>query len=145
MHVTQKMLDAHHVHDFTWTDKIYKAELIRFSSWFKTSATAGFKPTELHTTEYIPKRNSILDDGSGLLSEEAINSIRAAEDVQLDIIDVNISQSFEQAEKWPTFATSTRAWLQKSTIWRLLRPSKMARARNSQLLNMNLRRWRKSS
>jgi hypothetical protein len=43
----------------------------------------------------------IIDDGPGVLSDQAINWIRATEDVQLEIIDANLSESLEQAEKFP--------------------------------------------
>ena len=92
--------DTHDTHDVSFTDKIDKAESIRFSSRFKTSTTAGFQPTELRTTEYITNRMKIIDDGPGVLSDQAINWIRATEDVQLEIIDANLSESLEQAEKF---------------------------------------------
>ena len=47
------MHDTHDMHEVSFTDKIDKAESIRFSIRFKTSATTGFQPTELRTTEYI--------------------------------------------------------------------------------------------
>jgi hypothetical protein len=78
---------------------IYKAELIRITSRFKTSATPDFKPTELCMTEYITKRICTVEDSPELLSEQAINWIRAAEAVQLETMDVNISESLLQAEK----------------------------------------------
>jgi len=87
-------------HDVSFTDKIDKAESIRFSSRFKTSTTAGFQPTELSTTEYITNRMKIIDNSPGVLSDQAINWIRATEDVQLEIIDANLSESLEQAEKF---------------------------------------------
>jgi len=42
----------------------------------------------------------IIDDSPGVLSHQAINWIRATEDVQLEIIDGNLSESVEQAEKF---------------------------------------------
>jgi hypothetical protein len=42
----------------------------------------------------------IIDDGPGVLSDQAINWIRATEDVQLEIINANLSESLEQAEKF---------------------------------------------
>jgi hypothetical protein len=42
----------------------------------------------------------IIDDGPGVLSEQAINWIRATKDVQLEIIDANLSESLEKAEKF---------------------------------------------
>jgi len=88
----------HDTHDVSFTDKIDKAESIRFSSRFKTSTTAGFQPTELRTKEYITHRLKIIDDGHGVLSDQAINWIRATEDVQLEIIDATLAKSLEQAE-----------------------------------------------
>jgi len=41
----------------------------------------------------------IIDDGPGVLSDQAINWIRVTEDVQLEIIDANLSESLEQGEK----------------------------------------------
>ena len=58
----------------------------------------GFPPTELRTTEYITNLMTIIDDGPGVLSDHAINWIRATEDVQLEIFDANLSESLEQAE-----------------------------------------------
>jgi len=80
--------------------KSTKPKSIRFSSRFKTSTTAGFQPTERHTTEYITHQIKIIDDGPGVLSDQAINWIRAVEDVQLEIIDANLCESLEQAEKF---------------------------------------------
>jgi hypothetical protein len=93
--------DTHDTHDVSFTDKIDKAASIRFSSRFKTSTTAGFQPTELCTTEYITNRMKIIDDGPRVLSDQANNWIRAMEDVQLEIIDANLSESLEQADKFP--------------------------------------------
>jgi len=42
----------------------------------------------------------IIDDGPGVLSYQAIDWIRATEDVQLEILDANLSESLEQAEKF---------------------------------------------
>ena len=42
----------------------------------------------------------IIDDGPGVLSDQAINWIRATEDIQLEIIDVDLSKSLEQTEKF---------------------------------------------
>jgi hypothetical protein len=92
--------DTHYTHDVSSTDKFDTAESIRFSSRFKTSTTAGFQSTELSTTEYITNRMKIIDAGPGVLSNQAINWIRATEDVQLEIIDANLSESLEQAEKF---------------------------------------------
>jgi len=92
--------DTHYTHNVSFTDKIDKTESIRFSSRLKTSTTAGFQPTELRTIESITNRMKIIDDGPGVLSDQAINWIRAMEDVQLEIIDANLSESVEQAEKF---------------------------------------------
>ena len=99
-HDTHDTHNAHDAHDVSLTDKIDRAESIRFSSRFKTSATAGFQPTELCTTEYVTNRMKVINDGPGLLSDQAINWIRAAEDVKLEINDANLSESLEQAEKF---------------------------------------------
>jgi len=92
--------DTPDTHDVSFTDKIDQAESIRFSSRFKTSTTAGFQPTDLRTTEYITNQMKIIDDSPGVLSDQAINWIRATEDIQLQIIDANLSESLEQAEKF---------------------------------------------
>ena len=92
--------DTHNTHNVSFTDDIDKAESIRFSSRFKTSTSVGLQPTELCTTEYITNRMKIIDDSPGVLSDQAINWIRATEDVQLEIIDANLSESLEQAEKF---------------------------------------------
>jgi len=41
----------------------------------------------------------LIDDSPGVLSDEAINWIRATEDIQLEMTDANPSESIEQAEK----------------------------------------------
>jgi len=92
--------DTHVTQNVSFTNKIDKAESIRFCSRFKTSTTSGLQPTELRTTEYIANRMKIIEDGPGVLSDQEINWIRATGDVQLDIIDDNLSESLEQAEKF---------------------------------------------
>ena len=92
--------DTQDTHDVSFTDTIDKAESIRFSSRFKTSTTVGFQPTEHRTTEYISNQMKIIDDGPGVFPDQAINCIRATEDVQFEIIDANLSKSLEQAEKF---------------------------------------------
>jgi len=92
--------DTHDMHDFSFTDKIDKAEPIRLNSRFKTSSTAGFQHTGLLIRDYITNRIKIIDDGLGVLSDQAINLIRAKEDVQLEISGANLSESLEQAEKF---------------------------------------------
>jgi len=42
----------------------------------------------------------VMDDGPGVLSDQAINSIRGTENVQLEIIEDNPFKSLEQAEKF---------------------------------------------
>jgi len=39
----------------------------------------------------------VINDGPGPLSDQAFNWIRAMKDVQLEIIDANLSESLEQA------------------------------------------------
>jgi len=41
-----------------------------------------------------------INDRPGVLSDQAINWIRATEDIQLEITDANLSESLEQAEKF---------------------------------------------
>jgi len=94
------MHGMHNTHDVSFTDKIDKAESIRFSSRFEISTTVGFQPTELRTTEYITNQMKIIDDGPGVLSDQAINWIKATEDVQLEIIDATHSESLEQTTKF---------------------------------------------
>jgi len=94
-----EILDLHTAQDVSGMYTIYKAEFIRITSRFKTSATPDFKPTELCMTEYITKQIITVEDSSELLSEQAINWIRTAEDVQLETMYANISESFSQAEK----------------------------------------------
>jgi len=93
------MHDMHDMQDVSFTDKIDKAESIRFTSRFKTSTTAGFQPTELCTTEYITNRMKLIDESPGVLSNQALNGIRATEEVQSEIIDANLSERLEPAEK----------------------------------------------
>jgi hypothetical protein len=94
------MHDTHDAEDVWFTDKIDKAESIRYRSRFETSATAGFQPTELRTAEYATNRMNVIEDGPGHLSDQAFNWIRATEDVQLEIIDANLSESLEQIGKF---------------------------------------------
>jgi len=100
MHNTHNTHDPHNAQDVSFTDNIDKEDSIRFSSRFKTLVTAGFQPTEHRTTEYVTNRMKAIEDGPGLLSDQAINWIRATEDVQQQIIDSNLSESLEQAEKF---------------------------------------------
>jgi hypothetical protein len=115
MHETHDMHDLHDMHDthdtynthdpndaqdVSFTDKIDRAESIRFSSRFKTSATVGFQPTELRTTEYVTNRMKVIDDGPGLLCDDVINCTRATENVKLIISDANLFNSLERAEKF---------------------------------------------
>jgi len=92
--------DMHDMHDVCFSDQIHKAESIRFSSKFRTSTTAGFQPTELRTTGYVTNWMKVIHDGPVVLSDQAINWIWATEDVQLELIDANLSESLEQAEKF---------------------------------------------
>jgi hypothetical protein len=94
------MDDTHDTHDVSSTDKIDQAESIRFSNRFRTSTTAGFQPTEHCTTEYVTNRMKVIDEGPGVLSDQALNWIRATEDVQSEIIDANLSESIEHAVKF---------------------------------------------
>ena len=57
--------DMHDTQDVRFTDKIDKAESIRFRSGFQTSFTAGFQHTELRTTKYITNRMKIIDNRLG--------------------------------------------------------------------------------
>jgi len=91
----------HDTYNVSFTDKIEIAASIRFPIRFKTSTTAGFQHAKLRTTEYIINRMKIIDDSPGVLSDQAFNWIRATEDVQLEFIDANLSESLEQAEKFP--------------------------------------------
>jgi hypothetical protein len=92
--------DTHNPQDVSVTNKIHKAKAIRTSSRIKTSTTTGFQPTELRTTDYITKQMKIIDDVPGVLSKQAINWSRATVDVQLGILDANLSERLQQAEKY---------------------------------------------
>jgi len=74
------------------------AESIRFSSRFMTSATVGFQPAALHTRQYVTHRINVMDHGPGHLSQYAIDSNRAMEDIRQEIIDANLSESVEHTE-----------------------------------------------
>jgi len=65
-----------------------------------SSATTDFQSTELHRTVYGTKQMNIIDDGPEHFSEQAINLIRATEDVWLEIMDVHHAESFEQAKNF---------------------------------------------
>jgi hypothetical protein len=97
---THNMHNMHNTQDVCFTNKIDKAESIRYSSRFKTSPTASFQPTELRITELITNLIKVIKDGPRLRSDEAINWIWATKDVQLEIIDANLSKSNEQAKKF---------------------------------------------
>ena len=114
--------DTHDMHDVSFTDKIYKAESIMFSSRFKTSTTAGFQPTEIRTTEYITNRMKIIDDGPEVLSDQAIHWIRATDDVQLEIIDANLSEILEQAEKFAKICDLNESFAAKVKDWEATEP-----------------------
>jgi hypothetical protein len=101
---------VHNAKDLTFTDKIDKAEPIRFSSWFKTSATTGFQPTERVTTEYILNWIKAIDGSPGLWSAQAINCIRATEDVQLEIIDGNLPSTLEHADMIAKICVLNESW-----------------------------------
>jgi hypothetical protein len=92
--------DAYDAQDVSFKDKIDQADSIRFSSKFATLTTAGFEPAELRTAEYFTKRKKVIDDGPEHLLDQAINWIKATEDVQLEIINAGLSESLEQAEKF---------------------------------------------
>ena len=87
--------DMHDTHNVSFTNKIGNSESIRFSSRFKASTTVGFQTTELRSTEFITNRIMVIDDGLGVLSDLAMNRIRAPEDMQLEMIDANLSESVE--------------------------------------------------
>jgi len=76
-HHTPNTQDTQNAQDVSLTDKIDKAESIRISSRFKASATAGFQPAELRTTEFMTNWIKVIDDEHGLLSDQALNWIRA--------------------------------------------------------------------
>ncbi|KAF8245057.1 hypothetical protein K440DRAFT_646585 [Wilcoxina mikolae CBS 423.85] len=89
------MHDASDIHD-----TIDKTESSRLSSSHTTLATVDFEPAEHCTPEYISKRQKVINDGPGHLSDQAINWIKAMEDVELEINDVNLSKSHKQAKKF---------------------------------------------
>jgi len=99
-HVTHYKHGPHDMQHVSCTDKINQAESMRFSSRFKTSPTACIQPTGLRTTEYVTNRMKVIDDAPRFLSDQAINGIRATENVHLDIIDANLPESLEKAEKF---------------------------------------------
>ena len=102
--------DTHNRHDVRFTDKIDKAESIRSSSRCKISTTTVFQPTELRTTEYVTNRLKVISNGPGVLSDQAIDRIRATEDVPLEIIDANLSVILEQAEKFAKIHDLNESW-----------------------------------
>ena len=99
MHDTCDMHDTQDKHDVRFTDKIENVESIRFGSRCRTSSSQGFQATELCTTEYVTNRIKVINDGPGVLSDKVINCIRAMEDIQLEILDANLTKSLEQGEK----------------------------------------------
>jgi hypothetical protein len=56
----------------------------------------GYQPTELRTTESITNQMMVIDKDPGDLSNQAINWIRATEDVQFAIGDDNLSERIVQ-------------------------------------------------
>ena len=99
-HGTHDTHARHDTYDVSFTDRNDKAESIRFSSRFKTSATTGFQSTELRSTEYVTNQMKVIDGSPGHLPDQAINWIRATEDVQLEVMDANLSERVEQAKKF---------------------------------------------
>lgn len=73
--------DTHGTQDVSFMHRIWNPESIRFNSRFMSSATTDFQSTELHRTVYGTKQMNIIDDGPEHFSEQAINLIRATEDV----------------------------------------------------------------
>jgi len=57
----------------------------------------------------------IINDGPDVLLDQAINWIRATEDVQLEIIEANLSESLEQAEKFATICHINKSFAAKVT------------------------------
>ncbi|KAF8247975.1 hypothetical protein K440DRAFT_643414 [Wilcoxina mikolae CBS 423.85] len=101
MHYTPDAYNAHNTLYVSLRNRIDKTESIRFSNNFlTTSATTDFQPTELCTEEYFTKRQKIIADGPGPLSDQAVNRIRATEEVQVEMINSGLSESLEQAEKF---------------------------------------------
>ncbi|KAF8244559.1 hypothetical protein K440DRAFT_635985 [Wilcoxina mikolae CBS 423.85] len=91
--------DAHYAHNVSLRDRIDKMESIRFSNSFTTSVTVGFQSAEYRTDEYITKRQQIIVDCLESLSDQAFNWIRATVEDQLEMIDADLSESLESAEK----------------------------------------------
>ncbi|KAF8241388.1 hypothetical protein K440DRAFT_643711 [Wilcoxina mikolae CBS 423.85] len=89
-HDTSDMHDAHDAQNVS--PRIDRTESIRFSNSLTTSATTGFQTAELRTEEYVAKRQIIIADGPGPLSDQAINWIKAREDVQLEMIDAGLCE-----------------------------------------------------
>jgi hypothetical protein len=102
-HYTHTTHNTHNTYDVSFTDTITIAESIRFSSRFKTSATVGFQPTELGTTEYVTNRTKVICHGPGLMSDHATNRNRAMDDIQSEINVANHSESHDQAENFAKF------------------------------------------
>jgi hypothetical protein len=128
------MHGAHDAQDISFKDRIDQAESIRFSNNFKTLAE-GFEPAEPRSAEYVTTRKKIIDDGPGHLSDQAINWIKATEDVQLEIIDAGLSESLKRAEKFAKICDLNESLAAKSRNRRLLSPSK-AQTRSWQQLIM---------
>jgi hypothetical protein len=116
------MHDVHDIQDGSFTDTIDIAESIRFSSMLMTSATAGFQSAELYTIQYVPNRIDIIDDGPGLLAEQAINWIRATKDIQLQNIDANLSDSLKQAEQFANICNHNESLAGKVKDWEAAGP-----------------------
>ncbi|KAF8246992.1 hypothetical protein K440DRAFT_644312 [Wilcoxina mikolae CBS 423.85] len=96
MQDTPNTHDAHDVQNAS--PRIDRTESIRFSNSLTTSVTADFQPVELRTEEYVTKQQKIIAEGPAPLSDQAINWIKATEDVQLEIIDADLSESLKQVE-----------------------------------------------
>jgi len=106
-HDMHDMHDAPNVQDVSFTNKVNHAKLIRFSKRFKTSSTAGFKPTELRKTKYATEQIKVFHHGPWLLSNKTIDWIGAMENVRMQIVDTILSERLEQGEKSAIVCTLT--------------------------------------
>jgi len=55
----------------------------------------------------------VIENGPGLLSDQAINWIRATVDVQLEIINANLSENHKQSEKFAKICDLHASWAAK--------------------------------
>jgi hypothetical protein len=69
----------------------------KFRSILKISPTTGFTLAELQAKSYVTNRMKVINHHPGILSDSAIIPLSVRDDVQLGMINNNLSERLEQA------------------------------------------------